>query len=289
MPTVSSSGLAPYARGQTLSEALFAPMGVLKRVRYPADLEIVPHNHGGSGQFLLVLEGETHFGECGLSRFVCPPGTAIIVPPHCEHWWRMARETLLLQFDHQPFSQRAFGHLALLLGPFQTRLLTVAMGVAPVRRLDVEIDAILAEDSGVRDALVSAAVLAFLARLVEQSRVLKGELDTSLHPALVRAIAYIDRHLRDPLAVADLARHAHLGTSRLSQLFREQLGTSPSQYVADAKARMAERLLLNPSMTVKEVAGSLGFGSVSYFSRFYRKHCGVSPSAIRADWRRTTS
>jgi len=281
MPIVTTSGLAGHTRGETLSDALFAPMGILKRVRYDAGLEIVPHDHGGSGQFLLVLEGETHFGERGLSHFVCPPGTAIVVPPHCEHWWRMACETQLLQFDHHPFSQRDFGHLSLLLGPFQTRLVTIDMGIAQVRGLEAEIDRIAAEGTAMHGALVSAAILAFLARLVEQSRVLQGELGTGLHPAVVRAIAYIDQHIHDPITVDALSRHAHLGPSRLGQLFREQLGTTPSQYVAEAKARMAERLLLNPSVTVGDVAASLGFSSVSYFSRFFRKHCGTNPAAAR--------
>lgn len=281
MPIVTSNGLAGYTQGETLSDALFTPMGLLKRVRYTAGLEIVPHNHGGSGQFLLVLEGETHFGEPGLTHFVCPPGTAIIVPPHCEHWWRMVRETQLIQFDHHPFSQRDFGNLSLLFGPLQTRLVTIDMGIAKVRELETRIDAIIAEGTPVHGALISAAVLDFLARLVAQSRVLQGELGTSLHPAVVRAIAYVDRHIRDPLTTDTLARHAHLGQSRLCQLFREQLGMTPGQYIAEAKARMAERLLLNPSMSVSDVAAALGFSSVSYFSRFFKKHCGTNPAATR--------
>jgi AraC-like DNA-binding protein len=281
MPVVTSTSLTPYVQGETLSDALFTPMGILKRVRYAAELEIVPHNHGSSGQFLLVLEGETHFGEPGLSHFVCPPGTAIIVPPHCEHWWRMAQETLLIQFDHQPFRQRDFGNLSLLFGPLQTRLVTIAIGIAEARELEAKIDAVIAEETPVHGALVSAAVLGFLARLVERSRVLQGELGTGLHPAVVRAIAYVDRHVRDPITTAALSRHAYLGQGRLCQLFREQLGMTPGQYIAEAKARMAERLLLNPSMTVSDVATSLGFSSVSYFSRFFRKHCGTNPAATR--------
>lgn len=288
MPIVTSNGLAGYTQAETLSEALFAPMGVLKRVRYTAGLEIVPHNHGASGQFLLVLEGETHFGEPGLSHLACPPGTAIIVPPHCEHWWRMVRETQLLQFDHHPFSQRDFGNLSFLLGPLQTRLVSIHMGLAKARELEARIDGIVAEDTPVHGALISAAVLDFLARLVAQSRVLQGEFGTSLHPAVVRAIAYVDRHIRDPLATDALSRHAHLGQSRLCQLFREQLGTTPGQYIAEAKARMAERLLLNPSMGVGEVAAALGFSLVSYFSRFFKKHCGTNPAAARGNATRQT-
>lgn len=281
MPTVTSSGLFGYTSGETLSDALFAPMGILKRVRYPAGLEIVPHNHGGSCQFLLVLSGETHFGECGLSRFVCPPGFAIVVPAHCEHWWRMEQGTTLLQFDHRPFSQRAFGHLALLLGPFQKRLVAIDMGAEAAHQLMGKITGILAEDTQVQGGLISAVLLEFLSRLVERSRVLDGELGHGMHPGVVRAIAYIDRHVREPISVEELSRHARLGTSRLGQLFREQVGSAPLQYIAEKRIQMAERMLLNPSMTVGEVANALGFSSINYFSRFFKKHCGVSPSTAR--------
>jgi len=281
MPTVTSSGLSGYTSGETLSDALFAPMGMLKRVRYPAGLEIVPHDHGGRCQFLLVLEGETHFGESGLSQFVCPPGFVIVVPAHCEHWWRMERGTTLLQFDHHPFSQRAFGHLSLLLGPFQKRLVAIDMGTGAADQLVASIEDILAEGTQVQGGLISAALLGFLSRLVEQSRVLDGELGHGMHPGVVRAIAYIDRHIRESVTVEELSRQAHLGTSRFCQLFREQVGSAPLQYIAEKRIQMAERMLLNPSMTVGEVADALGFSSGNYFSRFFKKHCGVTPSAAR--------
>jgi AraC-like DNA-binding protein len=160
-------------------------------------------------------------------------------------------------------------------------LVTIDMGIDRVRELAAGIDRIIAEGSAVQGALISAEVLGFLARLVERSRVLRGELGTSLHPAVVRAMAYAERHIREPITVGELSRHALLGPSRLCQLFREQLGTTPGQYIAEAKARMAERLLLNPGMTVGDVAASLGFSSVSYFSRFFKKHCGTNPAAAR--------
>ncbi|MBT3379195.1 MAG: helix-turn-helix domain-containing protein [Lentisphaerae bacterium] len=281
MPTVTPSGLTGYVRSETLSDALFAPMGILKRARYQTGLQILPHDHGGSCQFLLVLSGETHFIECGISRFVCTPGCAIIVPAHCEHWWRMEEETVLMQFDYLPFSQRAFGHLALLFGPFQKRLVAIDMGVGATEKLMSEIEGICSEGIQVAAGLISAALLTFLARLVDHSHVLTGELGHGMHPGVVRAIAYIDRHVRDPLSVDELSRHAHLGPSRLCQLFREQVGAAPLQYIAEKRVQLAERMLLNPSMTIGEVAHALGFSSANYFSRFFKKHCGVSPSASR--------
>ena len=43
----------------------------------------------------------------------------------------------------------------------------------------------------------------------------------------------------------------------------------------------AESLLRSGSFTVTEISQMLGFESVSYFSRFFKKHTGSSPSAFQ--------
>lgn len=281
MPIVPPNGLKPYAESELLSDALFSPMAMLKRVHYVRELQIIPHNHGASNQFLLVLDGETQFTECGFSPYHCPPGTAIIVPPHCEHWWKMDTETTLLQFHHRPFAQADFGHMALLFGPYQKRLVAVQAGVKTAMDTMDRIERIRAEGTAMQHALISTVILELLSRVVECSRVLQGELGQGMHPAVIQAIAYIDEHLAAPVTLDELSTHARLGKSQLCQLFRSQIGCTPAQYMARKKVEMAERLLLNPGLTVGEVANDLGFSSVNYFSRFFRKHRGITPSSVR--------
>jgi AraC-like DNA-binding protein len=42
-------------------------------------------------------------------------------------------------------------------------------------------------------------------------------------------------------------------------------------------------LLREEAGTVSEIAYAVGFNSLSYFSRRFKKHFGTSPSAYRAD------
>lgn len=44
----------------------------------------------------------------------------------------------------------------------------------------------------------------------------------------------------------------------------------------------AQRELVYTHMPIKQLAAELGYGDDAYFSRFFRKHTGLSPSAFRA-------
>lgn len=95
----------------------------------------------------------------------------------------------------------------------------------------------------------------------------------------------IDRLERNPsgrLDIDELART--VGTSRrtLTRRFRQATGKSIQQYQLDLRLRLATSILrTNPTITVREVADTLGFYDEFHFSRTFKQHLGKSPSAYR--------
>jgi AraC-like DNA-binding protein len=73
-----------------------------------------------------------------------------------------------------------------------------------------------------------------------------------------------------------------LTRDKLSKAFRRDLGTSLKHYLAVRLTRKASRLL-TIGMNVRETATELRFGSEFYFSRFFCKQTGRSPSAFRKE------
>jgi len=98
---------------------------------------------------------------------------------------------------------------------------------------------------------------------------------------ITQCVYYVERNLDREITVPLLARQAHLSGSRLFQLFQKDFGLSPMQYVAKRKTEAAKRLLTSSSLSVGEVAARLGFQSANYFVRFFRKHTGSTPQAMR--------
>ena len=63
-------------------------------------------------------------------------------------------------------------------------------------------------------------------------------------------------------------------------MFKDAFGMTFRDYVVRLRLKEAGRLLQNPQASVTEVAYTVGFNDISYFSRMFKRHFGVSPSAM---------
>lgn len=95
---------------------------------------------------------------------------------------------------------------------------------------------------------------------------------------LAPAIGYLLEHLTEKIDCKSLARICCLGSAQFYNLFREAYHMTPLEYRDRLRMERAMLLLRDGAFSVAEVAEELGFESVSYFSRFFKKYQGVSPS-----------
>ncbi|MDK1474692.1 helix-turn-helix transcriptional regulator [Streptomyces sp. 549] len=93
------------------------------------------------------------------------------------------------------------------------------------------------------------------------------------------------RQLALPDAVsAPIAEHAaRLGVTggHLTESVRRATGRTPGQLLREARTREAKRLLSAGDLTVRQVAGRVGYPDPAYFSRFFRRETGMTPGAFR--------
>jgi len=91
--------------------------------------------------------------------------------------------------------------------------------------------------------------------------------------------AIIEANLNDPeFDVEQLADQLHMSRETLNRKCKKEVGSSPLVYINKIRMHHASILLQQNKLPVSEVAYSLGYESLAYFSRAFKKHCGQSPT-----------
>lgn len=67
----------------------------------------------------------------------------------------------------------------------------------------------------------------------------------------------------------------------LNKIVRQSLGITAKQYINNKIVEEAKRLLTYTDLTIKEIAACLYFDTVSYFTRLFHTHIGISPLQYR--------
>lgn len=99
---------------------------------------------------------------------------------------------------------------------------------------------------------------------------------------LLEAVAYIHRHLEDPIGVQELVSHVGVSRRWLEYAFRDALGETPYQYIRRQRLEHAGRLLQEePNSRIYQIALRTGFNSAKQLTMAFRQHFGVSPRDYR--------
>jgi AraC-like DNA-binding protein len=95
----------------------------------------------------------------------------------------------------------------------------------------------------------------------------------------------MQRHLRDnlsrPITVRDVAAVVHLSERHAERLFTQQTGASIMSTLWRLRLELATQLLLDPALTVTEVARACGYSDVRPFSTAFKRHYGRTPGEHR--------
>ncbi|MDQ0593631.1 AraC family transcriptional activator of pobA [Chryseobacterium ginsenosidimutans] len=99
----------------------------------------------------------------------------------------------------------------------------------------------------------------------------------------------MQKHYKDfskPVAsiptVSAVAEELNLTPNYLTDMIRAETGKSTITIIQEFVVDQAEILLLQTDMNISDVAYQLGFTNLPYFSRFFKKIKGISPSEVRS-------
>lgn len=105
---------------------------------------------------------------------------------------------------------------------------------------------------------------------------------TGLMPGLLQARQFIDAHYLEALHTSDIARRAALSEYHFARLFKAAFDITVHQYVLRLRLNHARYLLESSAMSITDVAGVVGYNSLSAFIHAFRVYCGMTPSEYRS-------
>ena len=113
--------------------------------------------------------------------------------------------------------------------------------------------------------------------------ILVYDVDTyQFDPRVKQAIRYITDNYAEPLTISVVAEAVSLNPVYFGALFKKETHVTFRDYLNTIRLNQAEEMLRTRKLNVTEVAQNCGFTDVFYFSRLFKKHKGIPPSAVKA-------
>lgn len=117
-----------------------------------------------------------------------------------------------------------------------------------------------------------------------------GDPGTNRHHAsderIQKVLEYIDKHQIQKYSLDELCRCANLSKPRFLALFKAEIGITPRLYWIFHRMELIGKLLTDTDMSISEIAAQTGFVDRSHLSRVFCKHTGMTPAAMRKNYRR---
>jgi AraC family transcriptional regulator of arabinose operon len=82
-------------------------------------------------------------------------------------------------------------------------------------------------------------------------------------------------------SVQQLATLVNLSSSRLGHLFKLQMGIDLNHFLANGRLEKAAELLRQTELSIKEIAGRVGYHHPSSFDRGFQHKFGIPPADFR--------
>ena len=89
---------------------------------------------------------------------------------------------------------------------------------------------------------------------------------------------YMVSHLTQNLTVEQICQDNLMGLSQLQRIFRSQCGCGIIEYFSQLKIQLAKELIRENTLNFTQIADYLGYTSIHYFSRQFKKITGMTPS-----------
>lgn len=93
-----------------------------------------------------------------------------------------------------------------------------------------------------------------------------------------KIISYLEQHIREYVTIENICKENLIGRSQLQKMFREQHQCGVIDFFSKMKVELAKQLIRENNMNFTQISDYLGYSSIHYFSRQFKKITGMTPS-----------
>lgn len=236
----------------------------------------------GSKEYLLILciKGEG-FARVGEKNLILKEGDLVILPPNVSHTYGSSSkkpwDILFIHFkgDYCNYYFKDFDCT-------NTISLTLDNKVK-LRSLIFDLISLLEKGCIESNLAYSSQCLSYILSLL----LLNNSSSTSYLDSSIKyidmAVDYMKQNINDTLTLDDIANNIGLSRSHTSLIFKQKTNRSPIDFFIQLKIQHSCGILKYSTLSIKEIASSLGYEDQYYFSRVFKKVIGMSPAQYRKE------
>ena len=230
------------------------------------------------GSFAVTVDGEEYFAEGGDVVFI---GSGV---PHSTRYVLPSR-TGLIQFRENDFLSSSITKIIKYSVKF-SNLSESKIRIIKNKELFDSLDRLLLESDskeGAFEMFVRSEVYRILGILYREGILLDTErffLSKEIQKILP-ALEYINKNYHENVSLEDASTILGFDTSYFCRIFKSATGSTFTEYLNFVRVCKAERLLSETSKSILEISEAVGFSSISYFNRVFRKIRNTSPGNYR--------
>lgn len=106
-------------------------------------------------------------------------------------------------------------------------------------------------------------------------------IDNTVKSVAKLVVKYINSHISENVSTSVLSDVTGYSSGYLSRIFRQEIGMSIHDYVAQTRMNLAKEMLVNTNLKIYEVAENCGYENTTYFIKIFRISTGITPQDYR--------
>lgn len=137
------------------------------------------------------------------------------------------------------------------------------------------------DDNSQKDIMADFALKELLIRLMQTQARSMVEKNLAKNKSRIGFVVdYIKKNLHQKLSIDSIAKLAYVSKSNFFKMFKDELGTSPNDFILQERINRAKELLASNN-SIKETAFQTGFSDTNYFTRVFKQLVGVTPKSYQ--------